>query len=117
MSSLANSLKKNKLGIMIMVASAVCTSFGQFFWKLSLAHGTNLLLLFVGFVFYGFGALFMMTAFKFGSFSVIHPMLSLGYIFAFIIGSLFLKEAVTAFKITGLLFILFGVVMIGVGDE
>lgn len=113
--NLSLSLQKNKYGMMLITLSAVCTTFGQLFWKLSAA--SNLWLMLLGFVFYGFGALLMVAAFKFGSFSVIHPMLSLGYIFAMIIGYSFLKETVNLPKIAGLLFILFGVIMIGIGDE
>jgi multidrug transporter EmrE-like cation transporter len=115
MNKLSQSIQKNKYGMLIMVFSAVCTSFGQYFWKLS--SGSNLWLMFIGFAFYGIGALLMITAFKFGSFSVIHPMLSLGYIFAMLIGFFFLNETINPPKIAGLLFILFGVIMIGVGDE
>lgn len=112
---LSLSLQKNKYGMMLITLSAVCTTFGQLFWKLSAA--SNLWLMFIGFVFYGFGALLMVIAFKFGSFSVIHPMLSLGYIFAMIIGFFYLKEAINFPKIAGLILILFGVIMIGIGDE
>jgi drug/metabolite transporter (DMT)-like permease len=109
------SIKKNKTGISIMILSAVCTSFGQYFWKIS--GGSNLLLLFIGFAFYGIGAICMITAFKFGSFSVIHPMLSLSYIFAIMIGVFLLNENINSKMIIGLFLVLFGVVLIGVGDE
>jgi drug/metabolite transporter (DMT)-like permease len=112
---LIRSLEKNKYGMLIMVASAFFTSFGQYYWKIS--HGSSILLLFIGFAFYGMGALSMILAFKFGSFSVLHPMLSLSYIFALVIGFLFLNEVFGMYEIIGLIFILFGVVMIGVGDE
>lgn len=111
----AVSLQKNKVGMAIMIISAVCTAFGQYFWKSS--HGTNLLVMFIGFVFYGFGALTMILAFRYGSFSVLHPMLSLGYVFGLIISTSLLGEAIDVYKIIGLLFILFGVTMVGVGDE
>lgn len=111
----AASLQKNKVGMTIMIVSAACTAFGQYFWKSS--HGSNLLLMFIGFVFYGFGALAMILAFRYGSFSVLHPMLSLGYVFGMVISVSLLGETIDAYKIIGLLFILFGVTMVGVGDE
>ncbi|HCC00330.1 MAG TPA: hypothetical protein DEP42_03810 [Ruminococcaceae bacterium] len=114
----AASLKKNKYGMLIMILSAAFTAFGQYFWKSSQAgSGSSLLLMFIGFVFYGFGALTMILAFRYGSLSVLHPMLSLGYIFGMIISVVLLGEAIDVFKIIGLLFILFGVTMVGVGDE
>lgn len=115
MVTFSESLRKNKIGMAIMILSALVTSLGQYFWKIS--RGSDLLILCIGFVFYGIGALCMITAFRFGSFSVLHPMQSLGYIFATAIGYFALGEAVTAPKLAGLLFILFGVFMIGVGDE
>ena len=115
MNSLLYSVKKNRTGMIIMVLSALTSAFGQYFWKIS--GGKDLLLLFIGFAFYGLGALCMITAFKYGSFSVLHPMQSLSYIFALIIGYFMLNEAVTPQKAAGLLIIFFGVVMIGVGDE
>lgn len=115
MNSLTYSLKKNKTGMAIMVLSAILSSFGQYLWKASAAH--NILLLIGGFALYGLGALCMIMAFRFGSFSVLHPMQSLGYVFAIFIGLFLLNEAITPQKMAGLLFILFGVVMIGVGDE
>ena len=112
---LSDSLRKNRLGMTIMVFSAGFTAFGQYFWKTS--GGTNLVLMFIGFVLYGFGALSMVLAFRHGSLSVLHPMLSLGYIFGMVIGVSLLGEAMDPYKIVGLVFILFGVTMLGVGDE
>lgn len=104
-----------KAGIPLMVLSAVCTSFGQYFWKIS--SGSNPLYLLAGFFLYGVGSVLMITAFRFGSFSVLHPMLSLGYAFALLIGFFFLGETVSPVKIAALLLILFGVAMIGKSDE
>ena len=109
------SLKKNKIGILLMIVSAFCTAFGQYFWKIS--DGSIMLLLLAGFFLYGLGAGCMIIAFKFGSFSVLHPMLSLGYILAMLIGYFFLNDVITINKIIGLIFILLGVIMLGVGDE
>lgn len=115
MNSFASSIEKNRTGMAIMVLSALASALGQYFWKVS--GGGNLPLLFLGFVFYGLGAVCMITAFHFGSFSVLHPMQSLSYLFALLIGYFCLGEAVTAKKVIGLVIILFGVAMIGVGDE
>ncbi|HEX3027374.1 MAG TPA: EamA family transporter [Clostridia bacterium] len=118
LNSLTASIRKNKTGMLIMVFSALFSSFGQFLWK-EFEHtgGGHYLFLLAGFALYGLGAVCMIAAFRFGSFSVLHPMQSLSYIFALIIGFAFLNEAITATKAVGLAIILFGVVMIGVGDE
>ena len=112
---LLRSLAKNRIGIAIMTGSAVLTAFGQFLWKLS--DGSRLLPMLAGFVLYGMGALLMITAFRFGSFSVLHPVQSLSYVFALLIGYFLLNEAISPEKVAGLALILFGVTMIGVGDE
>lgn len=115
MGRFASSIRKNKYGMALMTVSALFTAFGQYFWKHS--GGTSLPVLFVGFVFYGLGALTMILAFRFGSLSVLHPMLSLGFVFGLFIGVGLLGEQIDFNKIAGLIFILFGVVMLGVGDE
>lgn len=112
---LKRSLQKNRIGILIMVFSAALSAFGQYFWKLSDAH--SLLPVLIGFVLYGLGAVLMIIAFKFGSFSVLHPVQSLSYIFALLIGFFLLGESIGPTKVIGLALVMLGVVMIGVGDE
>ena len=109
------SLKKNKIGIIIIIFSAICTAFGQYCWKVWETKG--LLTLFIGFILYGIGAVSMIIAFKFGSLSVLHPMMSIGYVFALIIGYFWLGEAITITKIIGITSILIGVALMGMGDE
>ncbi|WP_297712689.1 EamA family transporter [Clostridium sp.] len=109
------SLKKNKIGILIMIVSAICTAFGQYFWKIS--EGNIIKDLVIGFFLYGIGAIIMIIAFKFGSLSVLHPMMSIGYIVALFIGYFLLGEYITVMKVVGIIFILIGVTLIGVGDE
>lgn len=109
------SLKKNKYGIMLMLMSSICVCLGQLFWKLSI-NGV-FLLLFIGFAFYGIGAIIMIIAYKFGSLSVLQPMLSLNYILSIIIGHVFLHEQITLVKIIGVLIIILGVILIGGGDD
>lgn len=109
------SLKKNKIGIAIIIFSAICTAFGQYCWKVWEAKG--MLTLLIGFVLYGIGAISMIIAFKFGSLSVLHPMMSIGYVFALFIGYFMLGEVITLTKVLGILLILLGVAFIGMGDE
>lgn len=110
-----NSLNKNKKGILLMLCSSLLVCLGQLLWKLS-ASG-NILLLLLGFAFYGCGALVMLYAYKFGSLSVLQPILSANYIFTIILATLVLHEQFTIFKIVGILIITIGVIFIGGGDE
>ncbi|MBV4418383.1 EamA family transporter [Clostridium tyrobutyricum] len=115
MSSFFDSYKKNIYGILLIFIASLLTSFGQMFWKLS--YQNSRYLLFIGFICYGLGALLMIVAFKHGSFSVLHPMLSLSYIFAIFLGIIVIKETVDFIKLLGILFIMSGVVLIGGGDN
>lgn len=115
MGNMIQSFRENKIGIILMVCSACCTSLGQFFWKLSAAQ-FNLEMI-GGFFFYALGAILMIIAFRFGSLSVLHPILSLGYVFGIFLGGLFLHEAITTDVVVGTLLILAGVSLIGGGDH
>lgn len=104
--------KKNqlKIGIALILTSSVMTCVGQLCWKLG-AEFPKLMLLyyFVGFILYGLGALLMMLSFRFGEMSVLHPMLSVGFIGSLILGAVFLNEEVGVRKIAGVLLVLLGI--------
>jgi drug/metabolite transporter (DMT)-like permease len=100
---------------MIMIVDALFTALGQYFWKIS--NGENFYLLIIGFLCYGIGAIGMIIAFRYGSFSVLHPMVSVGYIFSLVIGYYFLNEIINGMKLIGIFLILSGVILLGVGDE
>jgi undecaprenyl phosphate-alpha-L-ara4N flippase subunit ArnE len=110
-----NSFEKNKKGIMLMIISSICACIGQLFWKLSITNG--IWILFLGFSFYGLGALAMLIAYKFGNLSVLQPMLSINYILSIFLARIFLNENITMIRITGIIIIIIGVILIGVGDE
>lgn len=109
------SIKKNKKGILLMLISSICVCLGQLFWKLAI--NDNLSMLILGFTFYGIGALIMIVAYRFGSLSVLQPMLSLNYVLSVILGYLVLNEVITLTKSIGIFIIIIGVILIGGGDE
>lgn len=111
----SNSIRKNSKGIILIIISALFTSVGQLFWKLS--AGSDLKYVFLGFVCYGLGAVIMIIAFRFGSLSVLHPFMSVGYIFALILGRLQLKERVSPIECIAVAIIILGVTLIGGGDD
>ena len=98
-----------------MLLSSFCVCLGQLFWKLSVDN--NILYLIIGFGLYGIGALLMLYAYKFGSLSVLQPMLSANYVFTIILATTILKEEINLVKIIGILIIIIGVILIGGGDE
>lgn len=110
-----NSLRKNKKGICLMLCSSLFVCVGQLFWKLSATN--NLFFLIIGFTFYGIGALVMLYAYKFGSLSVLQPILSANYIFTILLATFILHEQFTIFKLIGILIITVGVLFIGGGES
>lgn len=108
------SIKKNLKGIILMVISALFVSVGQLFWKFS--DGSNMKFLLIGFACYGLGALIMVVAFRFGSLSVLHPLMSIGYVFAIILGITQLHENVSVVQYIAVAMIMLGVILIGGGD-
>lgn len=105
---------KPLLGVILMISAALSTSLGQLFWKLS--DGIWDYRLWIGFVLYGLGAIFMTVAFRFGKLSMLHPLMSIGYIFAILFGVIFLNEIISINIIAGTSLILIGVILIG-GDD
>ena len=115
MSSVLESLQKNKSGILLMLFASFNTALGQMFWKMSNGELNRYLLL--GFFFYFLGAVFMIVSFRFGSLSVLHPFMSVGYVFSIVLGIVFLSETVTLKIIIGIFLIIVGVMLIGGGDD
>ncbi|MCM1193815.1 MAG: EamA family transporter [Butyrivibrio sp.] len=109
------SLKRNKVGILLMAGSSICVCLGQLLWKLSADSG--FLFLAAGFFLYGVGALAMIVAYKFGKVSVLQPVLSLNYILSIILAATVLNETITLVKCIGVLLIMAGVLLIAGGDE
>lgn len=108
------SIKENGKGILLMLISSICVCTGQLFWKLS---SKELLFLLLGFALYGIGAIVMLIAYKFGSLSVLQPMLSFNYIFTVILAHFVLHEEIDILTYIGISIIFIGVVLIGGGDN
>ncbi len=111
---IAESLRKNGKGILLMVFSSLLACFGQLLWKLSADGGT--LPLFLGFVLYGLGALAMMAAYRFGSLSVLQPILSINYVLSCLIGYFWLGEHLAVVNVLGVAAVFIGVILIAEGD-
>ena len=109
-----NSIKKNLNGILLIIFSACLTSLGQLLWKLG---NERVILVLLGFVLYGFGAILMIISFKFGSYSVIQPFLSISYVFSLYLGHIILNERMELNKILGIVIIMIGVGFIAIGDD
>ena len=102
--------RKTLKGILTMLSASLLTCLGQLCWKLAVERG--LLLVVGGFLLYGCGALLIIVALKYGELSVLHPMLSAGYVLSLLLGALVLHESVTGMKIAGVAVIIFGLILI-----
>ena len=58
----------------------------------------------------------MITAYKFGSLSVLQPILSLNYVISLFVGYYFLNESVSIQNLLGVIIIILGVYLIATGD-
>lgn len=110
-----DSFQRNRKGIMLMLVSSVCVCIGQLLWKLSSEYG--IIIMFMGFGFYGVGAFVMLFAYRYGKLSVLQPMLSLNYVLSIILAALILREEITALKCVGIIIIIAGVIFIAGGDQ
>lgn len=124
MSNFINSFKasfeKNKKGIALMLFSSLCVCLGQLFWKLAAgSEGMVLPHLISGFLLYGIGAVVMILAYRYGSLSVLQPMLAANYIFSPILAKFVLHEtdALSPRRLLGLVVIIAGILLIGGGDD
>lgn len=109
------SFQRNKKGILLMLISSIFVCVGQLLWKLSIDQG--IIILIIGFCFYGAGALVMIVAYRFGKLSVLQPVLSLNYVLSIILAAVILGEKVSALQCIGVLIIIMGVILIAGGDE
>ena len=107
------SIRKNRIGILMMLCSSVCVCFGQLCWKLA---DRGILWLILGFALYGAGALIMLFAYKHGSLSVLQPMLAANYILGVILAVTILNEVIKWYNLLGILLVLIGVILIAGGD-
>lgn len=112
-------MKKNKyfmIGASLMLLSSCMTCTGQLMWKLASIKG-GLAYYLIGFILYGFGAVVMMFALSFGELSILHPMLSFGFVVSIFLGSIVLSEEITTNKIFGIALIIIGLVFMAISAK
>ena len=102
-------------GIAMILLSALLACLGQLAWKLSAQEGPLFLL--AGFALYGVGALLMILAMRHGELSVLHPMMSMGYVLSVVLGFWVLGETVTLTKVLGIGVITLGLVLISLPER
>ena len=109
------SLQRNKIGIMLILLASMCICTGQLFWKISVLG--SIWYLFGGFVLYGAGTVLMFSAYRFGSMSILQPMLSMNYVFGIILAVKILNENIGLLQLIGIIIITMSVILLGGSDE
>lgn len=117
-----NSKQKSSLkkGIILMVICTLLTASGQILFKIAsdsislsfLSIITNLPLI-GGFVLYGLASIFMILAFREGKLSTLFPMISLSFVWVFLIAIFVFNEPITLTKIISNSIIIIGIVLLG----
>ena len=109
-----------KLGIALMVLCTLFTAFGQLFYKYGSETFSFTLqgiltnhFLFLGFFFYGVGAIILMMALKYGNLSLLYPFVSLNFIWVTLLSVFKLNEHINSFKINAIILVILGVFFIG----
>ena len=106
-------ISTQKAAILLILCSALISSFGQMFYKLFYTGGWGYLV--IGLLLYALGGVFMVAAFRRGKLSVIQPMLALSNVFAIAIAIIILGETISALRLFGIALIIGGTILIG-GD-
>ena len=98
-------------GIALILFSAALACTGQLLWKLA-SRDNSIILIIIGLGLYGLGALMMILALRYGELSVLHPMMSVGYVLSLFLGALVLDEEITLTKIIGVAVIIVGLIFL-----
>lgn len=113
-------MKTKIWAIILVILCTIIATLAQVFYKLSMINTSFNLsslihnyYLWFGFFLYGFGAITLILALKGGELSVIYPILSLSYIWVFLISIIFFGELVNFSKLLGISFVVLGVILIG----
>ncbi len=122
MSKTKNKIKKtSKKAIILVLVGTLLNALGQFFLKTAAIKGFDSLIsyitnisLIVGLILYGISALLLILALRNGELSVLYPIFALTYVWVMVISSIFFNEVINLFKTVGVLFIIGGIILIGV---
>ena len=116
-------MKDKHTAILLILACTIFTAVGQVLWKLGLnktGFGIMILvnpIIISGFVLYAIGAIFMITSFKKGNLSLVHPFVALSFVWISIIAFFYLKEPFNLLKIISIVLIIAGSALIFKGDS
>lgn len=113
--------KRLYLAIFLTLICTFFTSTGTYFWKIGSADVSSIQTFLFnpyvigGFALYGTGSILLIFALSKGDLSVLYPIISTGFIWAFLISVFFLHEKVYLSKIIGIFTIILGIIFLGIG--
>jgi undecaprenyl phosphate-alpha-L-ara4N flippase subunit ArnE len=114
-----NTQRTKPVGIALMLGSCILSCFGSLFFKLGavdLPETAGIIFILIGFAVYCAGGVFMVTAYKHGSLSVLQPINGANYVIVAILGFTILGEDITIQKIAAVILVSVGVLLVG-GSE
>lgn len=111
-----NSKSMLRKGIAMMLSSATAACVGQLIWKLAAQRESTLMVL-IGLVFYGVGAMLMVFGLRCGELSILHPMMGAGYVLSLILGAVVLGEEVSLLQVAGVAIIIVGLVLLSTSED
>ncbi|MCK5630021.1 MAG: EamA family transporter [Nanoarchaeota archaeon] len=113
---------KESIGILLMVISAFAGSIGALYLKKASDFISFDIIkiiknrpLFVGILFYGFGTMIAIPAYRFAEVSLLYPFIATSYVWTCILSWRYLKERMNIWKWSGIFLIMVGVTFIGIG--
>lgn len=116
-------METKKEAFLLIILSTFFICLGQILWKIGLEKGSSWtgffnLYLILGFIFYGFSAVTIVVAFKFGELSVLYPILATSYIWIGLFSPLiFENDVMNVYKWAGIGIIIIGVCLMGRGSR
>lgn len=117
-------MNKKYIALATTVLITFLIALGQILWKVG-ADDFNLsiegilfnLPVLAGFFLYGTASILLIVALKYGNLSLVHPILSLGFVWGAIMAYFYLGESINLLKIAGMGCIIGGAVYISRGDR
>ena len=110
--------------IVLILFCTILTSFAQVFYKkasMSLSFNIIELIknynLIIGMLLYGLGAIIMIYSLKHGEVTVLYPIITLSYVWVSILSVYFFNEIMNSLKWTGVIFVVIGIMFIGLGSR
>jgi multidrug transporter EmrE-like cation transporter len=113
-------MNKKQFAVLMVLFATIFNSVGQIFWKsgadkLSVVDG--FLPVFIGFVFYGLGAVAFLGSLKYLDLSYAYPLIALTYIWVSFLSPIFFNDSMNFIKWGGVCLVFVGVSLIGFGSE